>query len=310
MDNAEGASTYYYSEGKRIPLIVELDQFAVKFKPGVRSHSTALMEQSRRILRDELSNVDFLASYGIYIYRSTAALDKVQQLGQDQSVAFATPAVRIPGNPNQALLTDQLSVQFKSDIDEQQVEATCRRFGLEVVEKLGFVDNGYLLKAAESTEPLASLRAANALQESGLTRFAHPDFVYQRHIRSVARISPVARDAPTGMPATGSGNGSPERWHLEMARVVQAWAIPGLAEPRGTASIAIGILDDGIDVTHPEFAGTVSGGRPKIKAQFDFATKSARRHAEDGRGEPWYRLRRDRYCARAEVLRRWHPAAG
>ncbi len=52
-----------------------------------------------------------------------------------------------------------------------------------------------------------------------------------------------------------------QQWHLKTAKVLDAWG--GIT--RGSGSIKVAILDDGIDTGHQEFSG-------KIVAQHDFAS--------------------------------------
>jgi subtilisin family serine protease len=279
MDAQDTPSLYYYNNGKRVPLIVETGGYAVKFRTGVRADSATLSEDSKRILRDESTDTDFISNYGVFLYRSKDGDDPIPRLRRDQSIVLATPLVRTPGNPNSIVINNQLAVQFKDDIDQDQIDLACTRYGVEVVEKLGFADNAVVLRVGQASG-MDSLAVANALQESGLTRFAHPDFITRRHVR----LMPATGAAPV---SEGAAYLSQE-WHLVTAQVLKAWELPGLANPQGSPDITIAILDDGIDVTHQEFSGSVGGGSvPKIRAQYDFATQTADgspKTAEDNHG--------------------------
>lgn len=67
-----------------------------------------------------------------------------------------------------------------------------------------------------------------------------------------------------------------EQWHLTMAKVTDAWS----RVTRGSSAIKICVMDDGIDVDHPEFSG-------KVTRQYDFAAnvENARpKTADDNHG--------------------------
>jgi hypothetical protein len=98
---------------------------------------------------------------------------------------------------------------------------------------------------------------ANLYRETGLTRFSHPDLISKRHKRSA-----VTEPAPVRA-ATRESSYVSRQWHLTAAQVVNAWSIT-----RGVRDVRVAILDDGVDVAHPEFGG-------KVGPQFDFTAHTA-----------------------------------
>src|SRR5262249_53771533 len=66
----------------------------------------------------------------------------------------------------------------------------------------------------------------------------------------------------------------PQQWHLQLAQVTAAWEIPGLTYPQGRPDITVAILDDGIDLNHPEFTTNLADGTVKVKHRFDFSSNT------------------------------------
>lgn len=58
-------STYYYSNGQAIPLLREVQVYAVKFKPGERAESSGLSTSARRFLNE---NSNYLSAISTYQY--------------------------------------------------------------------------------------------------------------------------------------------------------------------------------------------------------------------------------------------------
>jgi subtilisin family serine protease len=290
MPNANH-NDYYYAGGQRIPLVQEAQVFAVRYQKGRNSRDPGLSRRAVRLLRETSENIGFIPNYGLQLYRTNPAvvsrhdnpaaqqqdvIAEVQQLSKDAPVAYASVAYR--RNPEVAVsrvddlmfVTPTFVVQFRAGVSREQIVLLNERYKVRIVEPLNYVENGYLLEAPEADGEHGSVVLSNVYYESDLVVFAHPNFVRRRHLRQIALPGQAIS------PETGLLRGMPyertersiyleQQWHLETTRVVEAWNIT-----RGSRSIKVAILDDGVDTGHPEFAG-------KIAAQFDFAT-----HNSDG----------------------------
>ncbi|HBD4612343.1 TPA: hypothetical protein KJU00_004682, partial [Shigella sonnei] len=172
---------------------------------------------------------------------------------------------RTAGNPELMFVTRRFIVQFRPDVEHAQIEAFNSRRNVRIVERTAYMPNGFVLEAPAGEGPTGPVGLANEYFESGLTLSATPDFVRQVHTRqktvsrsAVPRQStadsasrPEAKNAET---TPRGGEYLAHQWHLNIARVLEAWDVT-----IGDPSIVVAVLDDGIDVGHPEFAGKVVG---------------------------------------------------
>src|SRR5262249_30696916 len=143
-----------------------------------------------------------------------------------------------------------------------QVDQLNARYNVRIVRELDYASNGYLLEVPPGDSGLNAVVLANVYYESGLVLFAHPNFVKQvRWKTTTAYPESVVVSAEPGQAVTDrAGDFLPQQWHLTTAKVTDAWS----SVTRGSSGIKVAILDDGVDVLHPELS-------TKIADQFDFA---------------------------------------
>ncbi len=268
-------TSYYYNNGTRVPLVNDPEVFAVCFLPGQRSDDATLSIAARRFLGDAVEPVGFVPQYELQIYRSapaggasggaTAAVERaVRDLNEEPPVRFASRAVRrMQGDGNVSFLTPRFVVAFKRDVTPRQIADLNARYGVRVVERLGYVANGALCEAPAAQGDSGPVALSNIYFESGLCEFAHPDFIERRQWRSAMGV--LERTATTARETTTARDGDyvSRQWHLTVAKVIDAWGVT-----KGDPGVTVAVLDDGVDVAHPEFSG-------KIAAQFDFQNKVA-----------------------------------
>lgn len=307
MSVNESDGEYYYVNGKRVPLYVESDVFAVRFKDDDRGAVDRLSPERRRLVDENAERVERIEEYGIDVYRVSDSAGPtatespveraVESLDEEREVEFATRAFRqSPKSDDLMFVTNRFSVQFKADVPEQEIEQFNREHGVRVLDELEYLHGGYVLEAPAGDGTRGPIALANEYYESGLVEFATPDLVRRVHFknsavhlyersrsvdadeapslfaelrRSVgddARPIGVIVEKPSTIHETRSADESAgteppyldRQWHLRTAKVTDAWS-----ETRGASSIAVAVLDDGIDVEHPEFSG-------RVVAQYDF----------------------------------------
>ena len=290
MVSQQNSTAFYYSNGERVPLVQEPTVYAVKFKPGRTSRGAAFSLQTARFLREDSEAVGFIPHYGLQIYQTdardsqsraltaepTARVDAIRALDHETAVEFAAVAYRRPQtdqrtaertadrteNADLLFITRRFLAQFRPDVTRSQIDALNAQYQVEIIEALGYADNGYLLEAPETVGNRGALALANRYYESDLTLFAHPDYIWRRHFRATALAS-VSTRRPDSAAVSNRASYLAEQWHLKTAKVTDAWNIT-----QGSDNITIAILDDGTDTDHPEFAG-------KVVAEYDFANNVA-----------------------------------
>jgi subtilisin family serine protease len=270
-----GRTDYYYVKGQPVPLRREPSVYAVRFRAGDRSDSPTLSGAARRLLRDDSRHIGFIPNYGLQLYRSSEGAprlwadlptrrddpaDVIGALETEATVELAALAYRrTPESDELMFVTRLFAAQFRPEVSRTQIDQLNSRHGVRVVETLPYAENGLLLEAPQAEGPTGTVATANLYYESGLTLFATPDFVRQVHFKQPARVAAEAAAAR----ADERSDYLEQQWHLRTAKVTDAWD-----EGTGDPSIVVAILDDGVDVTHPEFAG-------KVVEQYDFAGRVA-----------------------------------
>jgi len=270
-------TSYYYLRGQQVPLRVDTEVFAVGFEGAEKSDSDALSAAARRTLLEDAEAIDFVPHYNLRIYRvapetQTARDDGglsrasrcLKSLEEEPAIHFATPAVRRGVSADElSFLTRQFLVSFTPDVGEVRAREAMAQLGGREVERLGYVTLGFLMEAPVALGSLGAVALANAYFESGLCEFAHPDFVERRHWRQTMLVEEPSTDGYELERIDRDAEFIGRQWHLNTARVRDAWAIT-----RGSPAICVAILDDGVDLSHPEFTG-------KVATQFDFQNNLA-----------------------------------
>ncbi len=265
---SEAEGDYYYSGGRQVPLQRETGVFSVKYS---REGSLGLKEESPdidRLLTEECDSSEFLARYGLQVFTAApeaegkfasaeSADQQLARLNTSRTIEYATPVFRqTPTSAAPMYVTNRILVKFLEGVtDEQQAELHSHH-GAEVEEVLGYAENAFLL-VVTGTSAGRVVQIANAYFESGLTEWAHPDFIPVMQRKS--SFSAEERDVD----AAGT-RGIAEDWHVRLAGVDRAWSTT-----RGSSDVSVAIIDDGVEVNHREFAGRVDS------FQFDFASGTA-----------------------------------
>ena len=229
-----------------------------KFTVAFSGERDPLSREAQALLREHSAPVAQFPRYGITVYDgpSTGARDNaVGVLNRERSVEIAAPVLhRHTADGDEVYVTRSVMVQFWPEVTEKRIQELLGSLRAQIVRPLDYAANGFLLLSAPDTDGLGAVHLANAIRATGLAKFAHPDLVSQRHHRS---LETMRRPAATAI-RERDGDLVPQQWHLTHARVNDAWTLT-----TGDSSIWVAVLDDGVDVTHPEFDG-------RVPAQWDF----------------------------------------
>ena len=134
------------------------------------------------------------------------------------------------------LYTENLFVKFHDDKNKRFCKQLLKNYELSIKRTISYVRNGFFVEAKGSGQEVFPI-SEQLLQEEGV-EFCHPELIRQTHHRGAF----------------------PEQWHLKKttvygktinahAQVEKAWK---MTEGSG---VVIAVIDDGIDITHPEFSG-------------------------------------------------------
>ena len=267
-------TTYYYSNGQRIPLVRDPGAYAVRFRGGAKSDSNALSTEAQFLLRTKSEHLGFVPNQNLQIFRLVApptgegppalpeGVDAARaRLKAERVIEFTAPVYRRGNRGDIMLTTREFAAQFKPEITRDKIMEFNSRYGVQILRTLDYAENAFVLEAPDTDGPLGPVALGNLYYESELTEFSHADLIIRQHWRSAPSTATVTKaEVATRFDAERNERNvyQNQQWHLAKANVIDAWSIT-----RGDPGINICILDDGIDVGHAELSG-------KVVAQFDF----------------------------------------
>lgn len=275
---------FYYSHGEQISLIPSTRWIAVDFVTG--QAGAAAWAASQPALADAVPSLQpgLIGGQDFYLLplENPAAL----QAGDIQSLDAQTPA---DGWVNPVfergvytyILTDEFMVQFQPGMDAAAINAYNAQNGVEIVEEIhpGIYVLRVLLHAGVN-----ALTVANRYYESGNVVYSHPNFAYLYDRQDVRGTQVEVEAAPVAAPAAAA----PElqftptdpyfyqAWHLNNTGywpgstvdadidATDAWNLT-----LGSSSIRIAVLDDGMQLNHPDLAGAFVDPYDSVGDDFD-----------------------------------------
>jgi len=221
----------------------------------------------------ELSDGELVASFpeaGVEVFRvepeSRSVDDRKRALRGASDVQFAGSVLVRKGSNEPVLYTENVYVRFQPEIDPDDCELMIREAGLTVRQQLEFAPNAFSATAPEGTGQ-AVFDIANQLLARPEVMHCHPELIQRRVAKQIFA----------------------EQWHLDATTVggvaVNAHANVEAAHAitRGSG-VTIAVVDDGVDIDHPEFAST-----GKIVAARDVTSASSDprpRRWSDNHGTP------------------------
>ncbi|MEZ4658904.1 MAG: S8 family serine peptidase [Caldilineaceae bacterium] len=212
------------------------DLFAMRRKPG----SAAPRELT------ESSHVDSIGPERMELFRVADAArmeSLVDDLRESPSSTVVTHVYTQDNTPGgEVVPTGTMTIQFADNVSKPQQEEILGRFGLEIIESLYYMPNAFTvhLTPASRENPL---KIAAQLQQMPEIKIAEPDI----SVRVELQYAP-------------NDDLYPQQWHLNNqggevglkagadVKAEAAWDMT-----RGKRDIRICIIDDGFDLTHPEF---------------------------------------------------------
>ena len=203
-------------------------------------------------------------------------------LKQENALEFAGRALVARPGGEPIAYTENIFLKLEDELPTDAIEELLRPYeGLVVSRQLDFARNGFFLHGPEGIG-LEIFGLAEALLDEAGVELCHPEIVRERVYRAAF----------------------PNQWHLhrctigdrdidQHAGVATAW------EATTGEGITIAVIDDGVDIDHPEFAGA-----GKLIAPFDATRRT---------GDPRPRGPRDNHgtaCAGVAAASGDHGASG
>jgi subtilisin family serine protease len=209
---------------------------------------------------------------GVEVYRvptgaGHASLDdRKKALRMVRDVRFAGGVLVDEQTGEPVLYTENLFVKFTDETDPAHCRNVLREAGLKIKEELAYATNAFFVEAPEGTGQKVFDIAISLLDRDDV-EYSHPELVRRRARRATF----------------------PQQWHLKTTAIdgvtVNASAnVEAAHQITQGEGITIAVIDDGVDIDHPEFssAGKVVAPRdatlgtndPRPKDPFPFGSEN------------------------------------
>ncbi|MCS6929840.1 MAG: S8 family serine peptidase [Saprospiraceae bacterium] len=235
-------------KGKKSQILrleVSPDLLVVRTKDNKQLEEAPLRRESREVL-DATEEVIAFPEAGVSVRRVQDDEDPVAKrdemrtvLKQDESLRFAGRVLQEVESGNIVLYTENFFVKFHDDVSPERCQALLNKYSLTVKSQLPFAPNAYFVRAAEGTGTKVFELAEQLLAEKEV-EYCHPELVQERRFKGAHPLQWHLVEATI--------NGRVVKQHVD---IEAAWK-----HTRGKG-ITIAIIDDGVDVAHPEFVGRI-----------------------------------------------------
>ena len=251
---ANAQNFYYGPEGKTF-LEISKQKILVKFAEGIG------LEEQRQLLSKEklivpINENQLLPKPTVTILDLTEGLGEqevlalLKQLNTLDEVLFANHLLLHEDGTLHGI-TDEIILKLDKEDDLAPMRFLIEKYGTEIVKENKFVPLQYHLQVKESTG-LNALAVANALFETGLFEFVEPNFL--RIMKRMNTNDPLLENQ-WSLENDGINTSEYNGVAGSDMKVFQAWQTT-----TGASGIKIAIIDEGVDLNHPDLAPNMLGG--------------------------------------------------
>jgi subtilisin family serine protease len=232
-----------------------LEKLSDRFTIRPTSDDTNLSQQIPAEYSQQIKTAQ-LAEFVVDPKNQDAAM---QAARASENVAFASHVYQLQSSPETLIyLTDEITIQFASEVGESQREAIASEFGLQALKPVVGIPHTFVFQVtAQATEN--PLKIANRLIGRPEVLVAEPNVIVPRE--------PLYRPLdPLYL----------QQWYLHhnggalLAAGSHIFAEKAWDITRGDRSIVIAVADDSIDLNHPDFQGLGKIVAPKDFKDQDF----------------------------------------
>ncbi len=239
--------------GEELALLKVSDRFTVRPTSNAvvdELVQTLPVEQQREIPRSQLQELSV----------APEQRDQVMQAARENdAIAFASHVYQLKDNPETLVyLTDQLTIQFTPETNQATISAIALEFGLQTVQPVVGIPNTFVFQVTSNAIE-NPVKIANRLMGRQEVLIAEPNIVVPQE----AHYRP--RDSSYTQQWYLNHNGGSQLAAGSHIDVEKAWDIT-----RGNRSVVVAVMDDAIDLNHPDFQGTGKIVAPKDFKDQDF----------------------------------------
>lgn len=195
----------------------------------------------------------------------------MQQVRAADEVNYASHVYQIKDNPaSRVYFTNQITIQFAPEVGAETIAAIAQEFGLEQVKPIVGIPNTFVFQlTAQSTEN--PVKITNRLISRSQVLTAEPNVIVRQQLLYRPK-DPLY----------------PKQWHLhhnggqDLAPNSHVFAEQAWDITRGSRSIVVAIMDDAVDLNHPDFQGVGKVVAPRDFKGRDFDPKPDQQGEDHG----------------------------
>jgi subtilisin family serine protease/flagellar basal body rod protein FlgC len=230
-------NNYYWYEGKKIQLQPSTTHRAVRFSDTPSPDSRRSVAAAVGAVSPQSTGLDL--GNGIILFDAHEQAPSVAAAGvlppeSSQLSVFAAP------DSTPMILTEELIVQFKPEVSREQIDQFNATNKVKIISESEWERNSFVL-AVQGDSDADALTIANRYHESKLINYAEPNFV--RLLKPAYIPNDPLFPQQWALRNTGQGGGIVG----QDIHAVNAWDIT-----RGSNTVTIAIIDEGVDYTHPD----------------------------------------------------------
>ncbi|WP_261375814.1 S8 family peptidase [Yersinia frederiksenii] len=182
-------------------------------------------------------NIAHADTYVVNLKSSASRVSEIKKnMANNKEVRFAGHAFVNEENQEPVIYTENLFIQFKNDLTENDCEKIIDKYNLAIKNKISFLRNSYFVSILENTGEDTFTLAENILNRKDIEH-CHPELIYHKKAKTI----------------------HPNQWHLKKTIVRTEIDVDASANVENAHKITLGkgttiaVIDDGFDLGHPEF---------------------------------------------------------
>lgn len=249
---------------------------AVKFKPGTEART---MSSFAPQLSNSENKSMMLGGFRLLHIKDAAdsnADDALNVMRTNNSVIAGTHVYTTSDDNIPFVPTGELYVEFNAEAPSDKIQHLLGECGLQIIEARS--EHEFIVKVtSESVNPI---KTAAFLQNSPLVKVAEPDLATPSIVKNFVLPTDELLQNQWHLKNIGIHRGTAVGFKAGAdANVVAAWQY---SKSLGDPSVIVALIDDGFDISHPDFSG-----EEKIVAPIDF-TRNSSQPLPDMLGEDWH----------------------
>lgn len=212
----------------------------------MRANRTRSASTAPRPLEPSLRDATLVNSYpeaGVEVYHVPESSDyetiddRKRELRENPDVRFAGSVLVDERTRAPVLYTENLTVKFLDSLSEKECLGILSKFQLVVKGRMSYARNGFFVAAPDGIGQKV-FALANRLLKRRVVEYCHPELIRPRAKKQISQ----------------------RQWHLKETvvggQVVAAHVhVEAAHQTTRGENVTIAVIDDGIDVDHPEFQG-------------------------------------------------------